>query len=72
LKKTQHTHTQKADGVAQGVGPEFELQYHKKNKHFSAMCNIYNNSAYKKSNIISYKPSTQPESKNVTKVTETS
>jgi hypothetical protein len=32
LKKTLHTHKKKAGGVAQGIGPEFKPQYHKKIK----------------------------------------
>jgi hypothetical protein len=31
LKKTPEHHKKRAGGVAQGVGPEFKLQYHKKN-----------------------------------------
>jgi hypothetical protein len=30
LEKTHHK--KRAGGVAQGAGPEFKLQYHKKNK----------------------------------------
>jgi hypothetical protein len=35
LKKTQHK--KRSGGVAQGVDPEFQLQYHKKKKKNSIM-----------------------------------
>jgi hypothetical protein len=30
LEKTHHTHKKRAGGVAQGIGPEFKSQYHKR------------------------------------------
>jgi hypothetical protein len=46
-KKLSHSKNkqkkQKADGVAQGVGPEFKPQYHKKERN----CNLYGREIWK-------------------------
>jgi hypothetical protein len=35
LKKKKNHTQKKAGGMAQGIGPEFKLQYHKKKKRVS-------------------------------------
>jgi hypothetical protein len=36
LEKTHHK--KRTDGIAQGRGPEFKPQYHKKREHVSYLC----------------------------------